>query len=265
MTIVAACMSCGPSKTDYENLKAENLNLQTQVDALNRELDIYKYSPDKLLADAQLAAKNEDKYKLQQILTQMEKYHPQANEHSKVQALLNEVIAKEKARAEAKRIQAEKERQERLKAVNKLKKKRDDVQGITWYYNPYFTHYSDRNLVSLYMGESKYSVWLRLKMSYSGDDWIFFDHAYLSYDGNTREITFDKYKDKESDNSTYVWEWIDVSVSDSDLSFLKKMVKGKSVKMQLTGKYTKTRTVSANEIKAINEMIMAYEVLDAEK
>lgn len=265
MTIVAACMSCGPSKTDYENLQAENLNLQAQVDALNRELDIYKYSPDKLLADAQLAAKNEDKYKLQQILTQMEKYHPQANECAKVQALLNEVVAKEKAKAEAKRIQAEKERKERLKVVNKLKKKRDDVQGITWYYNPYFTHYDNRNLVSLYMGERGSSVWLRLKMSYSGDSWIFFEHAYLSYDGSTREILFDKYKDKESDNDTYVWEWIDVSVSDSDLSFLKKMVKGKSVKMQLTGKYTKTRTVSTNEIKAINEMIMAYEVLKAEK
>lgn len=42
------------------------------------------------------------------------------------------------------------------------------------------------------------------------------------------------------------------------------MVNGKSVKMQLTGKYTKTRTLSANEKRAIKEMILAYEVLQAE-
>jgi hypothetical protein len=35
--------------------------------------------------------------------------------------------------------------------------------------------------------------------------------------------------------------------------------------MQLRGKYTKTRKVSTNEIKAIKEMIMAYEVLQAER
>lgn len=152
-----------------------------------------------------------------------------------------------------------------MKAVNRLKKERDDVQGIIWYYNPYFTHYNNRNLVSLYMGKRSNSVWLRLKMSYTGDDWIFFDNAYLSYDGITREFPFNKYNDKESDHSGGdVWEWIDLHVSNDDLAFLKDMVNGKSVKMQLRGKYTKTRTVSANEIKAIREMIMAYEVLLAE-
>ena len=56
---------------------------------------------------------------------------------------------------------------------------------------------------------------LRLKMSYSGDDWIFFKNAYLSYNGNTREISFNEYQEKESDNSGgEVWEWIDVSIDD---------------------------------------------------
>jgi hypothetical protein len=67
------------------------------------------------------------------------------------------------------------------------------------------------------MGQTPSSVWLRLKMSYTGDDWIFFENAYLSYDGITREFPFNKYKDKESDNSGGdVWEWIDLSVSSDD-------------------------------------------------
>ena len=116
------------------------------------------------------------------------------------------------------------------------------------------------------MGNNGSSVWLRLMMSYTGDDWIFFEHAYLSYDGITREFPFNKYQDKKSDNSGgSVWEWIDLGVSNDDLVFLKEMVNGKSVKMQLSGKYTKTRKVSTNEIKAIKEMIMAYEVLQSER
>jgi len=266
LSIMTVFVACGPSIAEFENLKSENAELNAQVDSLNKELDMFKYSPEKLLADAQLAAKSEDKQKLTLILAQMKQYHPQAAEGAKVQKLLDDVIAKEQARAKAERLKAEKEKQERLKAVNRLKKERDDVQGITWYYNPYYTHYNDRNLVSLYMGKRSSSVWLRLKMSYAGDDWIFFENAYLSYDGITREFPFNKYSDKKSDNyGGEVWEWIDLSVSNDDLAFLKNMVNGKSVKMQLRGKYTKTRTVSVNEIKAIREMILAYEVLLAER
>lgn len=267
LSVMTFCIACGPSTAEFENLKSENAVLKGQVDSLNKELDMYKYSPEKLLADAQLLAKNEDvnMEDLRRILAQINQYHPQATEGTKVQELIDEIISKDQARARAEQLKAEKEKQERLKAVNRLKKKHDDVQGITWYYNPYFTHYNNRNLVSLYMGQTPGNVWLRLKMSYVGDDWIFFENAYLSYDGITREFPFNKYQDKESDNSGgEVWEWIDLSVSNDDLAFLKNMVNGKSVKMQLRGKYTNTRTVSANEIKAIREMILAYDVLQLE-
>lgn len=265
LAVLAICAACGPSVAEYENLKSENAVLKAQIDSLNNELDAFKYSPEKLLADAQLAAKSENMGKLRQILAQMKQYHPQAAEIAEVQKIMDEIIAKDQARAEAERKKVEKEKQERLKAVTKLKKERDDVQDITWYYNPYFTHYDNRNLVSLYMGQKSNNVWLRLKMSYTGDEWIFFEHAYLSYDGITREFPFDKYKNKETDNSGGdVWEWIDLSVSNEDLAFLKNMVNGKTVKMQLTGKYAKTRTVPTNEIKAIREMILAYEALSQE-
>lgn len=116
------------------------------------------------------------------------------------------------------------------------------------------------------MGENDHNIWLRLKMSYYGDNWIFFEKAYLSYDGNTREFPFNKYNDKESDHEGgYVWEWIDLSVSEYDLDFLREMVKGKTLKVRLSGKYTETRTLSYDEKRAIKEMIMAYDVLKAEK
>ena len=98
-------------------------------------------------------------------------------------------------------------------------------------------------------------------MSYNGDDWIFFENAYLSYDGNTLEIPFDRYRDKKTDNDSEVWEWIDVLVSDSMLSFIRNMVEGKTPKMRLSGKYSSTRNLSTNEIKAIKDVLAGYDIL----
>lgn len=264
--LVFSLIACGPSTKEHNNLKVENARLLTQIDSLNDELAAYKYAPSKLLAEAQLCAKNKDKTSVIRILDQLKKYHPAATECGEVEKLINKLEAEEKAKIAAEKRKKEQEKQERLRAVKKLKKEVDDVQQITWYYNPYFTHYDNTNLTSLYMGERNGNIWLRLKMSYTGDDWIFFEQAFLSYDGNTQQILFNRYDDKETDHASGdVWEWIDVSVSESYLAFLKEMVNGKSVKMQLTGKYTRTRTLSVNEKRAIKEMILAYEVLQAEK
>ena len=42
------------------------------------------------------------------------------------------------------------------------------------------------------MGQKDSIVWLILKMSYQGDNWIFFEQAYLSYEGYFRSGFFDK-------------------------------------------------------------------------
>lgn len=115
------------------------------------------------------------------------------------------------------------------------------------------------------MGKSSSAVWLRLKMSYAGENWIFFKSAYLSYDGNTKYISFDEYKEKHSDNDGYeVWEWIDIPMNKDLLSFLRKMVDGKKVKMQLLGEYGDSRTLSYSEKQGIKAVLLAYDVLRSE-
>ena len=154
------------------------------------------------------------------------------------------------------------ENEEKTASLNKLKKQFDDVSGITWYYNPYFTHYDNRNNISIYIGQRKTGdPWLRIKMSYYGEDWIFFEKAYISYEGNTMEIKFDRYKDKESDNSSNVWEWIDVSVTSKTLKFLGNFAESTDAKMRLSGKYTKTRNLTNDERKGIIDVLNGYDVL----
>jgi hypothetical protein len=58
-----------------------------------------------------------------------------------------------------------------------------------------------------------------------------------------------------------VWEWIDVSVNNELLSYLKEMANGKTLKIRLSGKYTHTRNLDSSEKKALQDVLLAYDVL----
>lgn len=269
--IASIFIMCSCDNTEIQNtineLVCENDSLKKVISNLEKEVECYKNSPEKLFASAEELYRKNDLNSLKEIKNKLAKYHPESKEFEEVSSYINEIERKENEEIEKARIKAEKEAkaelEKRMAAVNKMKKNFDDVSGTTWYEPKTYTHYNNRNLVSLYIGKKEFGTpWLRLKMSYCGDDWIFFENAYLSYDGNTKEIEFDRYDNKKSDNSGgEVWEWIDVSVDHDLLTFLKKMVDGKSIKMRLSGKYTKTRNLSNKEINEIKDALLAYDVL----
>ncbi len=256
LLVIPLFFSCNSG--ELENANREITQLKKENELLRRELNGYKFAPEKVCASVESLFESGDLEALRDIEDILKKYHPECEELKDVQDKCDKIYADRKAKEEAKK-------KEKMAAVNRLKKEYDDVSGITWYYNPYFTHYNNINRTSVYIGKSGSSTWLRLKMSYEGDSWIFFEQAFLSYDGNTREIYFDKYKDKESDNSVRVWEWIDVPVDSSLEQFLIKMVDGKSAKMRLSGKYTNTRNLTSTEKKAIKDVLLAYNILKNQK
>ena len=261
LIVMIAAILCIIGCTD-KKAQAENAILRSRVDSLQEvvaqlqtELEAYKYSPEKLCADAEQLFNEKNEVKLRAKLEKLKRYHPEANEVKLLEGYLR-AIAENRAK-EQERI-----RSERMKAVDILSKKYDDVNGITWFNSKQINHRVWSNMASLYIGKDGSDVWLRLKMSYYGDDWIFFDTAYLSYEGNTYNIPFDKYREKETENDGgMVWEWIDVSVKYDLLVYLRKFVEGKNPKMRLSGKYTETRNLSAKEIKAMQEILLAYDVL----
>ena len=215
-------------------------------------------APEKIASNVDQLFKEGNIVELNRINRLLRRYHPESNEANRVADLISKYEAEQLAKVEA-------EREAKRGALKKLKVKYDNVQNVTWYYNNRYTHYNNSNHTSIYMGQhgDKGDVWLRLKMSYEGDDWIFFEHAYLSYDGKTMEIPFEKYKERESDNGYggRVWEWIDVAVTPDILSFLSEMVEGQEVKMRLSGKYSHTRTLPSTEVSAIKEVLLGFELL----
>ncbi|WP_304253648.1 hypothetical protein [Phocaeicola plebeius] len=255
-TIISSCNN-GEMERKIQSLTSEVTQLRDSLNKVMPELEGYRNSPEKLCSNIDELYKAGDIYELKSIKDKLEKYHPESKEYTMVKDLVSKYEKEQQEKADA-------EKKERLQAVNKLRKKYDDINHITWYENPYFRHYTNTNYTSIYIGQDESSIWLRLMMSYEGEDWIFFESAYLSYDGNTFNIPFDKYRDKKTENDTRVWEWIDVRVNDDLLAFLRKMVNGKSVKMRLSGKYTNTRKLTNTEIKAIKDVLLAYDVLKAE-
>lgn len=256
----AILLSCNNSELErkIQTLTAEVTLLRDSLNKLIPELEGYRNDPVKLCSNVDELYKSGNVDELNVIKDKLAKYHPESEQYTKVSNLIEKYEAEQIKKAEA-------EKKARLKAVSKLRKEYDDINHITWYYNPYFTHYNNSNHTSIYIGQNDNTVWLRLRMSYEGDDWIFFTSAYLSYDGNTKYIPFDEYREKKTDNNTRVWEWIDVGVDDDLISYLNNMVNGKNVKMRLSGKYTHTRNLTSTEIKAIKDVLLAYDVLVDEK
>lgn len=248
--------ACGVPQQEYEALLAQNSELEAEIASLKAIIENYENTPDRLYSTVAELVKNKDIDGLTALCSKFEKYHPASTECQKAKSALKKLVDERDAKIKA-------EKAKRMQAVNKLKKRYDDVSGITWYHNPYFTHYNNDNLISLYIGKEGSRVWLRMKMSYEGEDWIFFENAYLSYDENTKSIPFDEYDEKKTDNGYggRVWEWIDVNVDTDLLNYLKGMVEGKTLKMRLSGKYTHTRTLSYNEKKGLQDVLLAYDVL----
>lgn len=251
----AVLVGCGPTQSEYDALSKENEKLKKKLDSCEVEISRYRDTPERIYNSATKYIIEKDIKNLGEIVRKLEKYHPTSKEYTKAKDALQRLIDE---RDTAKK----REEAARRGIVNKLKKTNDDIAGITWYHNPYFTHHANSNHVSIYMGKKGTDKpYLRLVMSYYGEGWIFFDKAYLSYDGNTKQILFDDFRDKKTENNTKCWEWIDVNVDEETLSFLKKMVEGKTIKMRLTGKYQKDRNLTETEIKAIKDVILGYDVL----
>lgn len=248
-------LGCGVNKAEYNRVVEENQRLKA-------ELDEVQNGADRLFVKMQNLYSEKKFDELKQIYTLFQEKHLDSELYNDVKKIYDEVIKLEKEEEERILAENEKKRQSKLASLKKLKKEVDDISGVTWYKQSYFVHYTNTNLISIYLGQRDKSVTPRLIMSYTGDDWIFFENAYLSYEGNTLEIKFDKYRNKETENKGgQVWEWIDVAINSTELDFLRKFAESGDAKMRLSGKYSKTRNLSVNERQGIIDVINGYDLL----
>ncbi|MGI8784916.1 MAG: hypothetical protein ACR2L2_14845 [Acidobacteriota bacterium] len=138
-----------------------------------------------------------------------------------------------------------------------LRGEHDNVRDVTFYYDPTSPRGHAQNGFLLYVGTAKATPpWLRLRIQYYGDSWLFIQKYIFKIDGVRAEITP---SEVERDNYTDVWEWWDESVSTEHLRIARAVADSKETILRYEGRqYYRDRTISATEKKALARILEAY-------
>lgn len=151
-------------------------------------------------------------------------------------------------------------------AVAKLTASKDEVEGITWYEpSCYPTYKNTRCFVLPYIGEQNGHYWLRCKVDYAGNDWVFFTQIVINVDGVKRDtITFD-YGDVVRDTAfgAKLSEVADFAPTDSQIKLLNDIANSEKTIIRFQGSdYYYDFTVSAKDKQGIKDVFAAYEYLN---
>lgn len=266
--LIITLQSCGNgiTKEKYESLVSENKLLKTQIEKKNDEIEVLKFGADKLLNEAKnLNSSKRFKDAKNKLGVLLEK-HPASNESvegKKLLIIVNKEIEKQRLLAERKakeKIKAEKKRL--AQATSKMKKKYDDMNEITWYEDRASGGYTSK--LYAYIGKRENSKpFLRFYNRYYADDWLFIESYKFKIDGETYTITEKEYGEIKTNNgSGSIWETLDRRVDSEIFTILKAIANSKSAKIRYNGKdYYKDRTITSSEKRAIRNVFDAYEAL----
>lgn len=265
-------IGCGQvSQKDYDALKVEN-------ESLKKELEDLKFGADRLLGQAKNYIENKDFNSAKKELLLLLERHSVSQQATEGKELLTLVehnieeqkIAEEKARierekkAENERLAKEKAERDRIaNATKKMRTKKDDVRGITWYYDKSTPQYTNYNSFHVYMGKREDGVpWLRFRIQYAADDWLFIQSYIIKTDNDTYTINT-SYGEVETDNGYGgIWEWYEVAMDNKLYNIVKDVIKSQKVTLRHNGKqYYKDRTISAKEKQGLQNVLDAYEAL----
>ncbi len=144
------------------------------------------------------------------------------------------------------------------KKLAALRKKVDKVENIEFYDDYSSPYYLNSNGFFVYMGKNGNAVWLRLKIQYASDDWLFIKSVIVNVDGDVDTLIE---KDFERDHDSRIWEWIDVSAIDY-LPRLKQIANSKTTYVKLVGgQYQHSYELSYQQKRAMKNMIEIFEFI----
>ncbi|MBT8167627.1 hypothetical protein [Falsiruegeria litorea] len=151
----------------------------------------------------------------------------------------------------------------RASILRRMKKQTDEFNGNVFYEHPNTPRYTDtRSYLAVYAGQNGGRVWLRMRLNYTSDSWLFVENAALNIDGETVRLP---YMDWKRDNDSEIWEWIDVTVDANLRATLEKIAASKSTIARFNGRdYYDNVTIRESDKQVIRDMFLVEEVLKSE-
>ena len=267
--IAAQATQVASSRAEIATAEAAAKANQEQVDELTSKLDAatqqlgetkaeledVKFAADRLLTEAEAALKKQDLQEAKRLAGLLnEKYakSPQATRAAEIVKLIEKAIA-DKAAAEKARLAA---------ATKNMRSNTDDVRGITFYKDTTTTQYTDVKSLHLYIGKNTTRTWLRLRIQYTADDWLFIDNFVIKADDQRFDMPSVGSLMERDNAAGAIWEWYDGPVRASDIAMLKAIVASKSATLRYNGKqYYSDRAITAAEKQALQNVLDAFVAL----
>ena len=145
-----------------------------------------------------------------------------------------------------------------LQSLKSFRKKEDEFEGVKFYSEKRTPYYANVNFIYPYISNSRNNYYLRLKLQYTSDNWLFINRAIFLIDGIKYEIS----GNFERDNNSTIWEWLDLSVGDKERDILEMLANSKKAKVRYEGdKYYKDRTITSKEKSIIRKTLKVYDGL----
>ena len=148
-------------------------------------------------------------------------------------------------------------------AIAKLKKTTDEVEGITWYEPSCMPKYiNSRSCVLPYLGERNGHYWMRCKVDYAANDWVFFDRIIINIDGVKRDTISFGYGDVSRDTAfgAYLSEVADFAPTASQIKLFEDIANSEKTIIRFQGDdHYYDLTVSAKDKQGIKDVLAAYE------
>jgi hypothetical protein len=250
-----------------EELQNEIIKKEEKIDGLNLQIEEIKNGPKRKLAEMELAFNEGNYANAANLYAEIKDKHLDSAEYEEALKIYEEIRAIEKKRiADAEKAIAaaaaeKKASLDKIVSQNNIPTQVDSFTG-TKFYLP--DRGNEQSYIRLYVAVPKSGApYLRLNTRYDGEDWVFFDKVYLSYEGNTVEVPFNEYDDKTTKvyGGGRVYENIDVVISDSSLiNYLKKYSRSPDAKVRFSGDFRFDKNTTAKERTG---MVQALWVLDA--
>ncbi|MFT4179272.1 MAG: hypothetical protein QM612_07390 [Thermomonas sp.] len=217
--------------------------------ALRTELDGNR---DGILRDIQALMEKQDFQAAQQQAARYGELHD-----AQIDALAQQASAKLEALQAAQRAEADKHA---AAALQSLSKKTDKIEGVDWYRDKSSPAYNNQNGFYLYIGKKAESnPWLRLRIQYYSDDWLFIRSIIVVADGQRFEKNG---LDFERDHDSHIWEWYDANPTAEDLRMIEAVIASKDATIRFVGQqYHNDKKITASQKAALRRVLDAYKAL----
>lgn len=258
--LVLAVSGCDSNRGEIEGLQAENQQLRAELDKTKRELDAVLNGPGALLSKARnlVAAKSSREALI--VLEELTAKFQSSAEFGEAAALKVQVeraLAEELQRKElAEKREAEARRKQVGEALAGLSRQYDRIQEVAFYHAKGGEALSNYIEVYIVVADAG-NAWLRQKLHYYGDDWLFIDSYVLLVDG--KKYSYGSADFERDNESGSVWEWEDKLVDGLSKEILEAIAVSKEAVIRFQGQqYHQDHTITAGEKKRIKRVLLAY-------